>query len=110
MRRRDFITLLGSAAVASPLLARPQQDGPGMPLVAVLTPGIAELTEDRIAALRRGLRDAGLIEDTNYALALRYANGDFERLPPLCQGVGCAEAAGFRHSGQRRTNGSYTVS
>jgi ABC-type uncharacterized transport system substrate-binding protein len=85
MRRRDFITLLGSAAVASPLVARAQQGGPGMPLVAVLMPGAAELNEDRIAALRRGLRDAGLIEDKNYALALRYANGDFERLPPLAK-------------------------
>lgn len=56
-----------------------------MPLVAVLAPGTAQLNKERIAALRRGLRGAGLIEGTNYALALRYADGDFERLPPLAR-------------------------
>jgi ABC-type uncharacterized transport system substrate-binding protein len=56
-----------------------------MPLVAVWSPGTAGLIEDRMAALRRGLRDEGLIEDTNYSLAVRYANGDFERLPSLAR-------------------------
>jgi len=85
MRRRDFITLLGSAAVASPLVARAQQSGPGVPLVAILSPGTAEGNGDRMAALRRGLQDAGLIEGNNYSLAPRFANGDFERLPPLAK-------------------------
>ncbi len=83
MRRRDFITVLGGAAVASPLVARAERDGSSIPVVAVLMPGTAESNRERIAALRRGLRDAGLIEDVNYTLALRYADGDFERLPPL---------------------------
>ncbi|MGH6755150.1 MAG: ABC transporter substrate-binding protein [Bradyrhizobium sp.] len=54
-----------------------------MPLVAVLVPGTAKLANDRLVAIRKGLQEAGLTEGVNYAFALRFADGVFDRLPGL---------------------------
>src|SRR2546429_8595469 len=76
MKRREFITLLGGA-VAWPLAARAQQ--PLMPVVGWLGSGSAEPL--LIAALHRGLREAGFIDGRNVAFEYRWANGEYERLP-----------------------------
>src|SRR2546430_17692889 len=76
MKRREFITLLGGA-VAWPLAARAQQ--PLMPVVGWLGSGSAEPL--LIAALHRGLREAGFIDGRNVAFEYRLANGEYERLP-----------------------------
>jgi len=80
MDRRAFLTLSGVAAIAVPRLALAQRD---LPVVAVLTPGNAKLANDRIVAIRKGMREAGLTEGTHYSFALRYADGVFDRLPGL---------------------------
>jgi ABC-type uncharacterized transport system substrate-binding protein len=80
MRRRDFLKLSGTAAIALPWPAFAQKD---LPLVAVLTPGNARLANDRIVAIRKGMQEVGLAESVNYAFALRYADGVFDRLPGL---------------------------
>src|SRR5258708_33580355 len=80
MRRREFLKLSGVAAIAFPWPALAQKD---LPLVAVLVPGTARLANDRIAAIRKGLQEAGLAEGVNYAFALRFADGVFGRLPGL---------------------------
>jgi putative tryptophan/tyrosine transport system substrate-binding protein len=49
----------------------------------VLVPGTEMLANSRTAAIRQGLREAGLVEGVNYALAVRYADGVFDRLPGL---------------------------
>jgi putative ABC transport system substrate-binding protein len=87
MRRREFIGLIGTAALSFP---RPgyAQTQTSLPLVGVLSPGRAEMSEDRIAALRLGLREAGFIEGTNYSLVIRFANGDLDRLPSLAKELG----------------------
>jgi putative tryptophan/tyrosine transport system substrate-binding protein len=87
MRRRQFIGLMGTAALsaARPALAQTNHD---LPLVGVLSPGTPELIKDRIPALRLGLQEAGFIEGTNYSLAIRFANGDFTRLPSLANELG----------------------
>ena len=52
-------------------------------MVGLLVPGAERLAEDRAAAIRQGMREAGLVEGVHYALAVRYADGVFDRLPGL---------------------------
>jgi putative tryptophan/tyrosine transport system substrate-binding protein len=39
--------------------------------------------KERIVAIRKGLQELGFIEGTNYSLAVRFADGNFDRLPSL---------------------------
>jgi putative ABC transport system substrate-binding protein len=80
MKRRDVLKLPGMAAIG---LAWPAFAQKELPLVAVLVPGSEKLAADRAAAIRQGLREAGLAEGVGYTLALRYADGVFDRLPGL---------------------------
>jgi putative tryptophan/tyrosine transport system substrate-binding protein len=83
MRRREFITLLGGAAVAWPLAARAQP----APLRRV---GIfMDLSEQdpegqaRVAAFRKGLQDLGWIEGRNVRFETRWTGGDPTRMRRL---------------------------
>jgi putative tryptophan/tyrosine transport system substrate-binding protein len=81
MQRREFITPLGGAAAAWPLVARAQ---PGaMPVIGFVYPGTPELSTEVAAAFRKGLGEAGFVEGRNVAVELRYAYGDNGRLPEL---------------------------
>jgi len=80
MKRRAFLQSLGVSAIALPWPALAQKE---LPLVAVLVPGTAVLARQRIDAIRKGMQEAGLTENVNYSLALRFADGVFDRLPGL---------------------------
>ena len=80
MRRRDFVTLLGGAA-AWPLTASAQQSA--MPVVGFLRRTSATVSSDLVAALRRGLTQAGYTEGQNLAIEYRWAENQGERLPGL---------------------------
>src|SRR6516225_6298687 len=82
MRRREFITLIGGAAVEWPLAARAQQ--PSMPVVGVLSaewPNV--VTADRLRVFREGLNDTGYFEGRNVIIEYRWAEGRNDRLPAL---------------------------
>jgi putative ABC transport system substrate-binding protein len=76
MRRREFITLLGSAAGAWPLASRAQQPG-AMRRVSLLL-GLADGPDakTRVRAFQLGLRDLGWIEGRNVAIDYRYGSSD----------------------------------
>jgi putative ABC transport system substrate-binding protein len=81
MRRREFITLLGGAALVVPFGARAQQ--PAMPVIGFLGTGSPRSDAFRVAAVRQGLIEADYVEGRNVAFEYRWAEDQYERLPAL---------------------------
>ena len=81
MKRREFITLVGGAAVAWPLTARAQQAA--MPVVAFVRSAPLSGVAHFIAAFRQGLKDQGFVEGHSVAIELRSAEDQPDRLPAL---------------------------
>jgi putative ABC transport system substrate-binding protein len=82
MKRREFITLLGSAAAAWPLAGRAQQAA--MAVIGFLRPTRAEDAGHLVAAVRQGLRQSGYPAD-KVTIESRWAESRPERLPKLAR-------------------------
>ena len=80
MIRREFITLLGGAAVW-PIAASAQQ--PAMPVIGYLYTGAPDTGEHYAAAFRKGLNELGFSEGQNVSVEYRWAHNDPARLPDL---------------------------
>jgi putative ABC transport system substrate-binding protein len=79
MRRREFIRLASSAAIAWPLAARAQQRT--TPVIGLLSP--ESPTTENVSGLQAGLRELGYVEGRNVQFEYRWADGNFDRLPDL---------------------------
>src|SRR5262245_1462419 len=82
VRRREFITLLGGAAVAWPLAANAQQSG-RLRTIGFLGQSTRSAASEWVAAFVQRLRELGWIEGRNVAIEYRWAEGREERFAEI---------------------------
>jgi putative ABC transport system substrate-binding protein len=80
MRRREFITLFGGAAVIWSSAGRAQQP---VPVIGVLHSASAGAFAPFLTALREGLSEAGYVDGQNVRIEYRFAEGQYDRLPAM---------------------------
>jgi putative tryptophan/tyrosine transport system substrate-binding protein len=80
MRRREFIAVLGGAALW-PLAAQTQQ--PVLPVIGVLSGRSLDDSREFLDAFGKGLSEAGFFDHRNVAIEYRWAENHVDRLPTL---------------------------
>jgi ABC-type uncharacterized transport system substrate-binding protein len=84
MRRREFIALVGGAAVALPRVVCAQQS---MPVVVFFNSGTPSAHVKNLVAFRDGLKGAGLVEGRDFAIEFVWAENRFDGLESLAAEV-----------------------
>ena len=84
VKRREFITLLGSAGLLCAAKARrARAEQSAMPVIGFLDPTSPEGLADFLPGFREGLKDTGFVEGENVAAEYRFADNQVDRLPAL---------------------------
>jgi putative ABC transport system substrate-binding protein len=81
LKRQDFITLVGGAAVVAARGARAQQ--PAKPVIGYLGLATRSGEAEIVSAFRKGLSEGGFDEGRNASIEFRFAEGNVSRLPTL---------------------------
>jgi putative tryptophan/tyrosine transport system substrate-binding protein len=80
MRRRDFISLVGGAAVSWPFAAKAQTTPQAIGFLSSRSPAESASV---VAAFRQGLSERGIHDGQNVKIEFRWADGQYDRLPAL---------------------------
>jgi putative ABC transport system substrate-binding protein len=80
MKRRQFITLFGTAMAVWPLAARTQE---AMPVIGLLSTFSSTAAGSNLGGLKQGLNETGYSENQNVAIEYRWAEGHYDRLPAM---------------------------
>lgn len=91
MKRREFITLVGGASLATPLIVYAQPVS--VPVAGFLHASTANRTRDVVAAFERGLKQAGFTPGENVDIEYRWADDKYNRLPELAQDLASRQVA-----------------
>src|SRR6266566_6962688 len=84
MKRREFIALIGGGGLLLAVkVKRAWGQQPAMPIIGFLSSRSPGESAGVVAAFRQGLREAGFVEGRNLAIAFRWAEGHYGRLPAL---------------------------
>src|SRR5689334_19592091 len=81
MRRREFMTIVGGAAIGWPRVAYTQQLASR--IIGFLDPRTPEVVAARLRGFRQGLKDSGYVEGENVTIVYRWAEDQIDRLPAL---------------------------
>jgi putative ABC transport system substrate-binding protein len=81
LKRREFITFVGSAAAAWPFTAHAQHRA--MPVIGFLNPTSPEAITEPMRGLRQSLKDDGYVEGESVSIEYRWADNQMERLPAM---------------------------
>jgi putative ABC transport system substrate-binding protein len=96
VRRREFITLLGGAALGQPLAAHAQPTRQVVGFLGIRSP--TELTH-LVAAFHQGLKEIGYVEGQNVKIEYRWAENRIDRLPMLAADLVSHQVAAIAATG-----------
>ena len=106
MRRREFLLLLGGAMTAARALSAQQKAMRVIGFLSGISPaGAAPF----VAEVRRGLREAGYVEDQNLAIEYRWAEGRHDSLPALAEDLVGRNVGGGDLSARAAKNATSTI-